>query len=87
MEDLKPPVPESRYAPLTLEEFQALKNDLKGITHTLPTHLTGIFWDRCNKVRGERAQQPCTCQSAAKHWGACVETLQKFVKEKDEQNQ
>lgn len=79
------PVPQSKYAPFNLEEFQAIKNDLAGITHTLPTHLAGIFWDRCNRLRGVNTAQPCTCQSSARHWGECVSDLQKFVKERDEQ--
>jgi hypothetical protein len=77
---------ESKYAPLSLEEFQNIKRDLAGITHTLPTHLAGIFWARCNAIRGTNTPQPCTCQSSARHWGSCVETLQNWVKEKDGQN-
>jgi hypothetical protein len=80
------PVPQSKYHPFNLEEFQNIKNDLAGITHTLPTHLAGIFWQRCNALRGVNTQQPCTCSSAAKHWGSCVGDLQDFVKRIDEQN-
>jgi len=82
----QPPVPQSKYHPFTLEEFQSIKNDLAGITHTLPTHLAGIFWTRCNILRGTNTAQPCTCQSSARHWGECVSDLQKYVKEKDGQS-
>ena len=79
------PVPQSKYYPFNLEEFQAIKQDLASITHTLPTHLAGIFWARCNAVRGTDTPQPCTCASSARHWGDCVTTLRQFIKEKDEQ--
>ena len=75
---------ESKYAPLNLEEFQNIKRDLAGITHTLPTHLAGIFWQRCNAIRGVNTPQPCTCSSAARHWGSCVSELQAWVKSKEE---
>jgi hypothetical protein len=79
------PVPQSKYHPFNLEEFQAIKNDLSSITHTLPTHLAGIFWSRCNAVRGTNTPQPCTCASSARHWGECVAELNKFVKRIDGQ--
>ena len=71
---------ENKYAPFTEEEFNAIKNDLAGITHTLPTHLAGIFWARCNAVRGTNTPQPCTCASSARHWGDCVGELNNYVK-------
>ena len=80
------PVPQSKYHPFNLEEFQALQNDLAGITHTLPTHLAGIFWSRCNAVRGTQTAQPCTCASSARHWGDCVAELKNFVKRINGQN-
>ena len=76
---------ENKYKPFTEEEFNAIKNDLSSITHTLPTHLAGIFWARCNAVRGTDTGQPCTCASAARHWGECVSDLQAFVKRIDGQ--
>lgn len=84
MEELKPNVAESKYAPLNLEQFQQLKSQLEGIKSYLPEHLMGPFWTWCNTIRGEKVQQPCSCKSSARHWGECVETLRKFVKEKSE---
>lgn len=81
-EELKPNVPESRYAPLNLEEFQQLKTHLEGIKSFLPEHLMGHFWSWCNRIRGEKINQPCSCKSSARHWGECVETLRKFVNER-----
>lgn len=76
---------ENRYTPFTEEEYKQIKEDLSGITHTLPTHLADIFWRRCNAVRGLNTPQPCTCQSSARHWGDCVTELQKYVKRVDGQ--
>lgn len=84
MEELKPNLPESRYAPLNLEEFQYLKAQLENIVHHLPEHLMNPFWSFCNRIRNERVNQPCSCKSSAKHWGRCVEDLRAFVKSKSE---
>lgn len=84
MSELKPNVPESKYAPLNLEQFQQLKSQLEGIKSYLPEYLMTPFWTWCNTIRGEKVNQPCSCKSSARHWGDCVETLRKFVKEKSE---
>lgn len=84
MEELKPNIPESKYAPLNLEEFKELKVHLDGIKNYLPDHLMSPFWSWCNRIRGERVNQPCSCKSSAKHWGACVETLREFVRLRSE---
>ena len=83
MEELQPPVPESKYKPLNLEEFQELKINLEGVGTHLPTHLAGYMWAKCNAIRGERTAQPCTCQSSGGLWMACIDDLKKFVKDKD----
>lgn len=85
MEELQPNVPESKYKPLTLGEFQELKLNLEGIGSHLPTHLAGYMWAKCNTIRGERTSQPCTCQSSGGLWMACINDLKKFVEEKDAQ--
>lgn len=82
-EELKPNVAESKYTPLNLEEFQQLKTHLDGIKNYLPEHLMTPFWNWCNRIRGEKVTQPCSCKSSARHWGSCVEDLRKFVKERE----
>ena len=84
MEELKPNLPESRYAPLNLEEFQQLSAHLAGIQHHLPEHLMNPFWSWCNRIRNENVRQPCSCRSSAGHWGKCVSDLRDFVKSKSE---
>jgi len=81
----QPPVPQSKYHPFNLEEFQSMKADLEGIKSFLPSHLMGIFWTRCQAIKGTHENQPCGCPSAAKHWGSCVETISEFVKRIDGQ--
>ena len=49
MEELKPNLPESRYAPLNLEEFQQLNIHLEGIKAYLPEHLMTPFWSWCTR--------------------------------------
>jgi hypothetical protein len=83
-EELKPNVAESKYAPLNLEEFQQLKTHLEGIKSFLPEHLMGPFWSWCNRIRGEKINQPCSCKSSGGLWADCVDTLRKFVRERSE---
>lgn len=82
-EELKPNVPESNYAPLNLQEFLELKEHLEGIKAFLPEHLMGTLWEKCNRIRGERINQPCSCKSSAGLWGSCVADLRKFVNERN----
>jgi len=84
MEELKPNVAESKYAPLNLEEFQQLRGHLEGIKSFLPEHLMGPFWSWCNRIRGERTSQPCSCKSSGRLWADCVDTLRQFVRSKSE---
>jgi hypothetical protein len=79
MEQQQPPVPESRYAPLTYEEYLHLKKTLLEISTHLPTHLMGYSWELCNRVRKERTPQPCSCKSSGGLWAGCVNTLRDFV--------
>lgn len=81
----QPPVPESKYAPLNLQEFQELKEHLEGIKAFLPEHLMGTLWSKCNAIRGERINQPCSCKSSAGLWSRCIEDLREFVRTKDAQ--
>jgi hypothetical protein len=78
------PVGESKYAPLNLEEFQKLKTDLESVRSHLPEHLMHTFWVMCNRIRGERANQPCSCRSSSGLWARCVSDLREFVKGKSE---
>jgi hypothetical protein len=79
------PVPESKYSPLNLQEFQELKEHLAGIKSFLPEHLMGNLWSKCNRIRGERTNQPCSCKSSAGLWGRCVDELRQFVRDRDAQ--
>jgi hypothetical protein len=65
---------------LTTEEIEGLKADLKRVTNYLPEDLMGKFWGLCNKIRGERTNQPCSCRSSAGLWGRCVEDLKNYLK-------
>jgi hypothetical protein len=83
-EELKPNVAESKYTPLNLEEFQQLKGQLESVKSFLPEHLMGPFWSWCNRIRGEKINQPCSCKSSARLWGDCVDTLRTFVRDRSE---
>ena len=83
-EELKPNVAESKYTPLNLEEFQQLKAQLESVKSYLPEYLMGPFWSWCNRIRGEKINQPCSCKSSARLWGDCVETLRTFVRDRSE---
>ena len=65
---------------LTKDEVEVLKEDLKRVTNYLPEDLMGKFWGLCNKIRGERINQPCGCRSAGGLWARCVEDLKNYIK-------
>jgi hypothetical protein len=65
---------------LTKDEVEVLKEDLKRVTNYLPEDLMGKFWGLCNKIRGERTNQPCGCRSAGGLWAKCVEDLKNYIK-------
>jgi len=83
-EELKPNVAESKYAQLNLEEFISIKLQLESVKNYLPENLMGTFWSYCNRIRGERTNQPCSCKSSARLWSDCVETLRAFVRDRSE---
>ncbi len=74
---------ENKYSPLSEAEFIELKQHLEGIKSFLPEHLMGTMWSKCNAIRGERINQPCSCKSSSGLWGACIDDLRKFVRERD----
>jgi hypothetical protein len=82
-EELKSNISESKYAPLNLAEFKELKEHLEGIKSFLPEHLMGTLWEKCNRIRGVKTNQPCSCKSSAGLWGSCVDELRQFVRAKD----
>lgn len=75
---------ENKYEPLSEEEYKQLSGYLEGVKNHLPEHLMGAFWSWCNRIRGERINQPCGCKTAGALWGRCVEDLRKYVREKSE---
>jgi hypothetical protein len=74
---------ENKYTPLSEQEFKELREHLEGIKSFLPEHLMGTLWEKCNRIRGERINQPCSCKSSAGLWGSCVADLRKFVNERN----
>jgi hypothetical protein len=42
----------------------------------------GTLWEKCNRIRGERINQPCSCKSSAGLWGLCVSDLRQFVNDR-----
>ena len=73
-----------KYQPLSEQEYNELKEHLKGIKNFLPEHLMTPFWNWCNRIRNVKTPQPCSCASSGKHWGSCVEELRAYIKRVDE---
>jgi len=74
---------ENKYTPLSEQEFIELKEQLAGVKSFLPEHLMGTFWSKCNQIRGERINQPCSCKSSSGLWARCVDDLRQFVRDRD----
>ena len=79
----QPPVPESKYKPFNMEEFQRLKTELSTISTFLPEGQMRYIWEMVSRLRGQFAPQPCACKSSAKHWVSAINELRDFVKQKD----
>ncbi len=82
MEEIKPNVSESRYAPLNLEEFQTLKGILDSIVSHMPEQYAPLIWSTFNRIRNAQEPQPCTCGSSGAHWGRAIGELRTWVKSK-----
>jgi hypothetical protein len=82
MEEIKPDLPESRYAPLSYAEFLELKGVLDSIRDVMPEDKAPLIWNSFNAVRGANETRPCTCGSAGAHWGRAVTHLKEWVKSK-----
>ena len=74
---------ENKYTPLSEQEFIELKEQLAGVKSFLPEHLMSTFWSKCNQIRGERTNQPCSCKSSSGLWARCVDDLRQFVRDRD----
>ena len=63
---------ESKYHPLTFEEYKELKEKMET--------MLGYVWNNYNKLNGTNISQPCGCQSAAGHWKEAINLLKDWVK-------
>ena len=82
MEELKPNLPQSKYHPLTLEEFQQLSSTVLTLGAYLPENKAPYIWDNFNKLRNENEPRPCTCKSSGAHWKRAVDYLTDWVNER-----
>lgn len=83
MEEIKPDLPQSKYHPLSLSEFQELKEFITTLGAYLPDNKTGYVWSTFTKLNGTSEPQPCNCPSSAGHWRRAVDYLFDYVKNKD----
>ena len=69
--------------PLTLNEFNELKDVLaQTTTHLNPSH-AGFIWTLYTRVIAIPQPQPCNCKSSGGLWMTAVDTLKRFVAEND----
>ena len=83
MEEIKPELAQSKYHPLSLEEYIELKRVLSTITSHMADSLAGYIWGNFNAVRNAKEGQPCTCGSSGAHWGRAIQHLREWVKSKE----
>ena len=78
----QPPVPESKYAPFTLEEFQIIQAEMNAIGVYLPSDVGAQrkLWQNCVRIRGKAENQPCSCKSSAGLWVRCIDDIKQFIK-------
>jgi hypothetical protein len=82
MEELKPNVAQSKYHPLSLEEFQELDRTISSLGAYLPENLAPYIWNTFNHLRNENEPRPCMCGSAGVHWKRATDYLINFVNER-----
>jgi hypothetical protein len=77
----QPPVPESKYAPFTLEEFQIIQAEMNAIGVYLPSDAGAQrkLWQNCVRIRGKAENQPCSCKSSAGLWARCIDDIRGFI--------
>jgi len=83
MEEIKPDLPQSKYHPLTLAEFQELRDFIKGMGAYLPENKAPWIWDTYLKLTNTHENRPCMCTSSAGHWRRAVDFLFDWVKNKE----
>jgi hypothetical protein len=74
--------PEAVIHPLSLEEYNELKNFTATLGARLPDGKMSYVWNTYNVLRGVHETQPCGCQSAAGHWVNAINYLKQWVKSK-----
>ncbi len=74
---------QSKYHPLTEQEYFELKGFIQALGGYLPDNKAPYVWNTFNHIRGEREPQPCTCASSAGHWKRAVDFLWNWVKERE----
>jgi hypothetical protein len=68
--------------PLTLEEYNELKQFLATIKEHMPDSKAEYVWNNFMKVTGGHEARPCTCGSAGAHWGRAIAGLREWVNSK-----
>lgn len=71
---------ETKYHPLTSEEFKELSSVVLSLGAYLSENQAPYIWDNFNKVRGDNESRPCMCPSAGGHWKRAVDYLTEWVK-------
>lgn len=77
-------VKETLIAPLTLEEFQQVKDVVSRVVDRLSEGDAPFIWTMFNKLRDEREPQPCTCASSGAHWGRAISYLREWLSTRKE---
>lgn len=74
--------PEAVIHPLSLEEYNELKEFITKLGARLPDDKLSYVWNHYNLLRGVKEQQPCGCQSAAGHWVNAINYIKQWVESK-----
>lgn len=71
---------DKKYEPFTDEEFETLKETMKGIGGYLPEGKMDYVWNSVVKLRGKQEPKPCACKSSSSLWSRAVNQLNEFIK-------
>ena len=73
------------YEPLTEEDYNFLKTELRKIGVYLPQNLMRPMWNLFNKLHNTNYPMACACPSSGGTWMRAVESLRVYVNKIDEQ--
>ena len=70
---------QNKYFPLNEQQYLEAKEKLVRIKEFLPESELSYIWNTYKSITGSIENQPCSCGSAAGHWGKAVNVIREWI--------